>query len=78
MRLHEYSVGAFIRDRAAFLCTPHMNLILGVVVNVAQSEHDRLKGELADEAELSRMMASGSSSDFSKSRGGQLIGNIFL
>jgi voltage-gated sodium channel len=36
-----------------------MNLILGVVVNVAQSEHDRLKGELADEAELSRMMASG-------------------
>jgi len=34
-----------------------MNLILGVVVNVAQSEHDRLKGELEEEKNTSRMSA---------------------
>lgn len=32
-----------------------MNLILGVVVNVAQSEHDRLKGEIEDETGLLKM-----------------------
>lgn len=36
-----------------------MNLILGVVVNVAQSEHDRLKGEIDDAKNIQRMEAAG-------------------
>jgi hypothetical protein len=32
-----------------------MNLILGVVVNVASAEHDRLKGEIEDEKQLNLM-----------------------
>merc|ERR1719486_1554223 len=35
-----------------------MNLILGVVVNVAQSEHDRLKGEIDEQKKIARMEAS--------------------
>jgi hypothetical protein len=36
-----------------------MNLILGVVVNVAQSEHDRLKGEIDESKHIQRMEAAG-------------------
>jgi len=35
-----------------------MNLILGVVVNVAQTEHDRLKGEIDEQKNIQRMEAS--------------------
>jgi len=34
-----------------------MNLILGVVVNVAMSEHDRLSGEIEDEKNMARLDA---------------------
>jgi voltage-gated sodium channel len=35
-----------------------MNLILGVVVNIASCEHDRLSGELAEEKNMRKMCAS--------------------
>jgi len=35
-----------------------MNLILGVVVNVASSEHERLQGEIAENADIEKMCAS--------------------
>jgi len=35
-----------------------MNLILGVVVNIASSEHDRLEGELEEEKSIKKMCAS--------------------
>merc|ERR1719424_2382706 len=34
-----------------------MNLILGVVVNIASSEHDRLEGELEEEKSIKKMCA---------------------
>ena len=34
-----------------------MNLILGVVVNIASCEHDRLHGELAEEKNMKKMCA---------------------
>jgi len=48
-----YFAGVFLTVAVAV-----MNLILGVVVNVAAGEHERLQGELADKASIEKMMAS--------------------
>jgi len=47
-----YFMGVFLTVAVAV-----MNLILGVVVNVASSEHDRLHGELAEEKNMKKMFA---------------------